>query len=279
LWKARVELMRPGNALLSAVAVVVGLVVARDGALELATWVAAQLAAFLVAGFGNVLNDLRDARLDAKAHPLRPLPSGRITPAAATAWAVLLLGFGLWEAFLAAGWPTFAFAAVNAGVLGLYEWQGKHQGLPGNVLIGLLVASSFLFGALATGTPPASWGVLWLLAAMAFLSTVARELLKDIEDMDADRGERGTLPLTMGPGPARLLALMLVNVAVLLSVLAFTSPPPAWGPAWLLLLGLSDVVFLVGACLAWMDAGRAQRVLKLAMAVALAAFLAGPLLP
>ena len=279
LWKARIELMRLGNCLMAAVGTLVGLVVARAGPLELATWIAAPVAAFLLAGFGNVLNDLRDARLDAKAHPARPLPSGRIRAADARLWAFVLLAFGLWEAYLAAGLATFAFALLNALALAGYEAWFKRAGLPGNVVVALLVASTFAFGAVAAGADPREWGLLWLLIAMAFLANVARELLKDVEDLDADRGERTSLPLTAGPGPTRILAFFLVNAAVLLSILAFFRSPDDWWLPWLAVLGVADVVFVVASCLAWMHVGQAQRLLKLAMLLALAAFLAGPLVP
>lgn len=279
LWRARVAMMRPGNCLMAAVGVLVGLAVVPHGALPMATWIAAPLAAFLVAGFGNVLNDVRDERIDARAHPDRALPSGRITRGAAAAFAALLLAFGLWEAFLAAGWPTLAFAAANALGLVLYEAALKRLGLPGNVLVGLMVASTFAFGALATGAPAAEWGLLWLLVAMAFLANVARELLKDVEDMPADSGERDTLPLRAGAGVTRLLAFFLVNAAVLLSLLAFFHSPAGWSRMWLAVLTGADLLFVLGSSLAWVDVARSQRVLKAAMLAALAAFLAGALVP
>ena len=275
LWRARMEMMRPGNGLMAALGALVGLVVARSGALPLHAWIAAPLAAFLLAGFGNVLNDVRDAKLDAKAHPERPLPSGRIRAADAKTWAFILLALGLYEAYVVAGLPTLAFAVVNALALAAYEFWFKRAGLPGNVVVALLVASTFAFGAVATGTHPSEWGLLWLLIAMAFLSNVARELLKDVEDQDADRGARLTLPLVAGPGATRLLAFFLVNAAVVLSILAFFESPDAWWQPWLGILALADLLFVVASSLAWVSAARSQRLLKLAMLLALAAFLFG----
>lgn len=284
LWRARLAMLRPGNCLMAALGALTGIAIVADppglgGSLAAAAWVAAPAAAFLVAAFGNVLNDLADHRLDARAHPERPLPAGLIGRREAKLTAGLFLALGLWEAYVAAGWPTLAFAGANALALAAYEARLKRAGLPGNVLVALLVASTFAFGALATGVPPTAWGLLWLLAAMAFLANVARELLKDVEDMAADSGERDTFPLRAGAGAARLLAFGLVNAAVLLSALAFLRPPPGWGLGWLAVLAGADLLFLVGAALAWLHVGQAQRVLKLAMLAALAAFLAGALLP
>lgn len=279
LWRARLEMMRPGNCLMAALGTLAGLAVALDGLPPLGKAVAAGAAAFFVAAFGNVLNDLRDWRLDAVAHPGRPLPSGRLRRSDAVASILFFAAFGLWEAFLAGGVPTLLFAGANLLALLAYESWFKRVGLPGNVLVALLVASTFAFGAVAAGVPPSGWGVLWLLMALAFLANVAREVLKDVEDLDADRGERTTLPLQAGPGAARIAAFALANAAVLLSVAAFVLRPEGWWPPWAALLAASDAAFVVGASLSWVDVGRAQRLLKLAMLLALAAFLAGPLVP
>lgn len=278
VWRARFEMARLPNAAMAAVAALVGIIVVRTGPVAPATWLGAPLAAFFIAAFGNVLNDLADVAIDRKAHPARPLPANRIKARDAKMFAVMLLGVGLWESYAARGTQTLAFALANAAALGLYEWRLKRRGLPGNLLVAALVASAFGFGALATGAGPTTWGPLWLLMGLAFLTNAARELLKDVEDMDADRGFRSTLPLRSGPGPARIAAFMLVNSAVLLSILAYVQGPTDWWPWWLALLALADLAFLVGASLAWVSVASAQRVLKAAMAVALLAFLSGPLL-
>lgn len=272
-----VELLRPGNAAMAAAGGAAGFILA-DGAGPADLWLAATLPPFLIAAFGNVVNDLRDMQLDRAAHPRRPLPSGRVRRREAWLLAALLLLGGLaWTQD--AGFGAFALAGLNALLLGVYEARLKAAGLPGNVLVGLLVGSTFLYGGLvATGGLPTG-RMLLLLACLATLTTVARELLKDVEDLDADRGHRATFPLRFGPGLTRLLALGLVNAAVLATLLAFLRPPGGWWLPWLVPLGLADAVFVLGACWAWMDVGAAQRMLKLAMAIALAAFLAGPLVP
>lgn len=279
LWRARAEMMRPGNCLMAAVGAMTGIAVVSGPATAWTTWAATAAAAFLVAAFGNVLNDLRDHALDARAHPDRALPSGRIHRRDATLSAAFFLLLGLWEAFVAGGVPTLAFAGANVLALLAYEAWFKRMGLPGNVLVALLVASTFAFGATAAGAGPSTWGLLWLLMGMAFLANVAREVLKDVEDMAADSGSRTTLPLQAGAGVARLLAFFLVNVAVLMSVVAFFASPEGWSPLWLAVLAGADLLLVLGSSLAWMDVGRAQRVLKLGMGAALAAFLAGAMLP
>lgn len=271
-----VHLVRPGNAVMAAVGGVTGFILA-GGAGAWPLWLAATLPPLLIAAFGNVLNDVRDIELDRKAHPERPLPSGALRRGQAVALAVALLVAGVATAW-PGGWLALLVAAGNAALLGLYEARLKSAGLSGNVLVGLLVGSTFAYGGVvAAGAWPVA-PMLWLLAGVAALTNVAREVLKDIEDQDADRGHRRTFPLRAGPGLARLLALGLVNAAVLGTLVAFVKPPSGWWPWWLLLLGLANAMFLVAASLAWLDVAKAQRLLKLAMLVALAAFLSGPVL-
>lgn len=278
LWRARLRLMRPGNGLMAAVAVLLGaLVVAgADGVTaHFAATGAAALAAFLLSGFGNVVNDLADRDLDAVAHPERPLPSGAVTAAQARTFAGLLLLLGLYEAFVAAGWPTLLFAAANTALLGLYEWRLKARVLWGNLAVALLVASAFAFGAVAAGVGPAGWGPLWALMAMAFLTNVAREVLKDVQDVEADRAVRRTLPAVTGTATPLLLSFFMVNVAVVLSAVAWWWAP--WAPWWGLPLLVADGVLVGSAAFAWLDSRVGQQGLKAGMVVALAAFGLGPL--
>jgi geranylgeranylglycerol-phosphate geranylgeranyltransferase len=272
-------MMRPGNALMAAIGTLAGMVLARGGPLAPITWAAAPAAAFLLSAWGNVRNDLHDIEIDRTAHPGRPLPSGRMRPAQAQAFASLLLLLALAAAYLAARWPTLLFAAANALLLALYESRLKSRGLAGNLAIAFLVATTFLFGAAATGTDVRTWGLVCLLAAMALLVNAARELLKDLEDMPADRGHRTTFPLRSGARATVRLALSLVVAAVAISFLAPAASPALWWRPWLGLLAASDGLFLVAAARAARAPGPSQRLLKLAMAGALAAFLAGPLVP
>lgn len=279
LWQARLQMIRPLNGLMAAVAVLLGglVVVGLDGVMEgFAALGAAALAAFLVAGFGNVVNDIVDRKVDAEAHPDRPLPRGAVSVGQAQGFAGFLLVLGLYEAFMAAGLWTLLFALVNTGLLALYEWRLKAVLLWGNVLVAVLVASSFAFGAVATQTPVAKWGALWALMSMAFLSNVAREVLKDVQDVEADRAVRRSLPMVAGTAAPLLLSTFMVNVAVALSAVAWWRS--SWSAWWGVPLLVADLVLMGSVAFAWIDCRAGQRGLKLGMALALVAFGLGPLL-
>ncbi len=271
-WAARLQILRPTNGVMAAAGVAAGILIARAGPLSPVVWLAAPAAA-LLACYGNVLNDRNDLALDRAAHPNRPLASGRVLLDEARALSWLLLISGIAFAALA-GVAPLLLAAGNLALLHLYEASLKARGLAGNLLVAYLVASTFLFGAAATGQPPSQWGFVWIIAAMAFLATVARELLKDLQDQDADRPQRVTLPMRHAAPVIRLIAFGCVALAVALSIWPLTHRPPTWSVAWLGLLAPADGLLLLGAMMARKSVLVAQRMLKAGMAVALVAFAA-----
>ena len=100
------EITRPANCVLTAVGVAVGAFVAVGPELagmapQLALGCGAAMAC--VAG-GNVLNDWFDRETDRANHPQRPLPSGRLQPAAALRWALPRLHWSVTR--WAGGTPT-----------------------------------------------------------------------------------------------------------------------------------------------------------------------------
>jgi geranylgeranylglycerol-phosphate geranylgeranyltransferase len=266
-------LLRPGNCAMTAFGVAVGAYVqAGAGAAAVLPQVGlAALAGFAFAGAGNALNDWLDRDVDRAAHPERPLPSGR-----ATASDALRLQAGLFA--LAAGAAAlvspacFLFVLAALALMVSYEFRLKARGLPGNLAIGILTGAPFAFGALATGTAAAP---VLLLALLATLATLGREIIKDVEDMAGDVGRR-TLPMRLGRDRALRVAQAALALGVLLSPLPWLLRP-GLGWVYLPLVGLADAGLLLAALRAPRDAHRGQRDAKLGMLVALVAFAAGRL--
>lgn len=280
LWQARVDMMRPANGVMVIVAVWLGMAYALAtpggtvGAALLAparfgaTWYLAPLAAFWIAGFGNVLNDIVDHKIDRRAHPARPLPSGRLNSRQAQGWAAVTLALGLFFAVRASN-AIFLFAVVNAGLLALYEFRFKRWPVIGNLVIAVLVASAFAFGAIAVA-PVASLQAssLWWIMLMVALVNVAREILKDLEDADADTNRR-TLPQVIGATASAWTASTLVGVAVGIDAFLVWSRAD-WTPHGRIVLAIAGLAFIVASGTGCYQAGRGQRALKWAMLVALA---------
>ncbi|MGQ0535496.1 MAG: UbiA family prenyltransferase, partial [Methanobacteriota archaeon] len=264
-----VEVVRPGNALMAAAGVVVGAVATAGLAVEAraAAVGAGAVAAFFVAGAGNALNDYLDRAVDARAHPDRPIPSGRASPVAVLRFSGVLFALGLLAAAIAGPLPALVAAAAVAALL-LYEYAWKARGLLGNVVVGVLTGLTFVMGMAAAD----AFGMVGLaMAALATLATIGREVLKDMEDAPHDEGRR-TLPRTRGLRAAGRVAQAALVVGVLLSPLPLVAGGLVVG-AYALFVGAADVGFLAAVAKVG-DPARAQRLAKSSMVLALVGFLA-----
>jgi len=268
---AYIELVRPHNCVIAGVAAVVGALVASEGEL-LPLMVFVFMAAALVCGGGNAINDYCDREIDAINRPQRPIPSGRLTPAQALGAGRYLFLVGVILA-LPLGLYCVALAIFNSLLLAVYSTWLKRLGLPGNLAIAYLVGSTFLFGGLAVG----KLKLVGVLAAMAALSTAGRELVKDIEDMKGDRklGLK-TFPLRWGPRPAAFLAAAFIGGAMILSPLPFKL---GLDGVYLGVVSASIALFLLALVVVLRNpragAGKASRICRIGMGLGVLAFLAG----
>jgi len=283
----RTELLRPGNSVMSGVAVAAGALV--GAGLPLLSsgglWAvgAAMLVAFLYTGAGNALNDYYDRFTDRVNHPGRPIPSRRISPEGARRFSVALFAAGMLLALFIGhprlNWLTLGIAALNSLLLAAYEMELKARGLLGNLTVSWLTASLFVFGGAAAapfpGPEPFPAPVL-VLALLAFLASMGREIIKGIEDMAGDT-DRRTLPRLVGPLIAGRTAAAWILLAVALSPLP-VFPLGAFRAEWYFPAVLAaDAMFIYSVWVLFRNPGGAQRAAKLAMLLALSAFLLGAL--
>jgi geranylgeranylglycerol-phosphate geranylgeranyltransferase len=181
------EMMRPGNCAMSIVAVAIGTLLAAGGNLAIfsdpfSPAYVAMLVVFLVTGAGNVINDYVDREADRINRPKRPIPSGRVSPRPALAFSLTIFGAGIiLSGFLT--WYALLLAVLNSSLLIIYSYSLQNKILLGNLSVGYLVGSTFLFGGAALGNLylPA------LLMMLAMFSTISREIVKDLEDLEGDR--------------------------------------------------------------------------------------------
>ncbi|WP_435349058.1 geranylgeranylglycerol-phosphate geranylgeranyltransferase [Haloarchaeobius sp. HRN-SO-5] len=267
------ELTRPVNALVAGVLTFIGAFVAvgvavfdADPGLQAGAAVAATVFA---AGGGNAINDYFDRDVDRINDPDRAIPRGAVSPRGALAFSIVL--------FLAAGATALVLPALALGIalfnlLALLVYTQFFKGTPGfgNLLVAYLGGSTFLFGGAAVGNVEASV----TLFALAALSTVSREIIKDVEDVDGDREEGlRTLPVVIGDRRALAVA----AGALVLAVLA--SPVPyfvgTFGVVYLVAVVPADVVMLHAAYVGFEDATASQSTLKYGMFLAAAAFIVG----
>lgn len=161
------------------------------------------LSALLVAAAGYIINDYYDVKIDAINRPSR-LVVGRVLRRRTAMLAHLVLsGSGVvLAAYLSPllGGVTLGAAALLWG----YSARFKRIALVGNVSIATLTAALVLLPELQLQTGNLA---VWRYALAAFLLTVVREIVKDVQDMrgDAHHGCR-TLPLVLGVARTKWVA-------------------------------------------------------------------------
>ncbi|HEU4565986.1 MAG TPA: UbiA family prenyltransferase, partial [Gemmatimonadaceae bacterium] len=209
---AVLQLVRWPNALIAAAGVLLGAWWG-SGHLGWRSGVAA-LAAIALAAAANAWNDVADVAIDARAHPERPLPSGRLSVAGAARIARTMGAAALPLAALAR--PALGLLTIPVlALMRLYSPHLKRRGLPGNIVVAVLASLPFLYGAWAEGAPGAGLRLVAIAAPLHF----AREIAKDLDDAAGDAGARATLALR-APGVARgaLVCAVLLFVALLAPV-------------------------------------------------------------
>ncbi|MBD2769574.1 geranylgeranylglycerol-phosphate geranylgeranyltransferase [Hymenobacter sp. BT664] len=164
-------------------------------------------ATLLVAAGGYIINDYYDIKIDAINRPDR-LVIGRVVNRRKAMLAHLLLsGVGV----LLASWLHPVLGVVTLGTALLlwgYSARFKRVALAGNASIATLTAALVLLPELQLQLARhSSHSVVWPYALAAFLLTMVREIVKDVEDMhgDAQHGCR-TLPLVVGVAQTKWVA-------------------------------------------------------------------------
>lgn len=225
-FQSYLQLMRLKNVLLAAVTVPLGAQFAIGD-----TWASEQLAEVVLQilaviffiGAGNTMNDIKDIAIDREAHPNRPLASGAVSLDSANKFVKLLWTLSI-ICVLAGAYllTTSDYSAVEllaiyviAITLMITYDHGpslKNTGLKGNISISIMVGAVILYGASSVGQ---LWNTLvWWTAGVVFFTNLAREIIKDCADMEADKGTRQTLPMSIGLLKSRMTAYVIVMAAL-----------------------------------------------------------------
>ena len=264
-----VELTRPGNAVAAGGLTFVGAFVA--GGLEAPVPTAlAVVATVLATGGGNAINDYFDREIDAINRPDRPIPRGAVAPRTALAFSVALFVAAVGLTLLL---PPLAIAIAFVNLLALVAYTEVFKGLPGvgNALVAYLTGSTFLYGGAAVDGELRAVGALFALAASA---TMAREIVKDVEDVAGDREEGlRTLPIAVGERRALAVAAAFVLTAVLASPVPYLLG--IFGAPYLVVLAPAVVGMLVATYRSFEHPSTGQAWLKASMFAAAVAFVAG----
>jgi geranylgeranylglycerol-phosphate geranylgeranyltransferase len=280
---AYLRLIRSGNCTMAAIAATIGVFIVYNILISnissgipfpLFESILVFLTVFLITGAGNAINDYYDIDIDRINKPDRPIPSGRIGLSTALYFSLALFALGTLFAFIIN--PVCGIIAlVNSMLLIYYARTLKRTAFLGNLAVGYLTGSTFLFGG-AVFFERGGLEDVFILFLLATLATIAREIVKDIEDIDGDmRDGARTLPIVIGPGKAAGIAALIGLVAVITSPLPYLQS--IMSIRYLFLVAVADLLFAVAVyeILGKNNPGKSSRMFKLAMAFALISFIAG----
>ena len=194
------------------------------------------LSTVLIAAAGNIINDYFDINIDIINKPEKMVLDKIINRRWAMAWHTIFNMAGVSIGFIVAwqiGHIYLGFTQVICSlILWFYSTSFKRQILIGNVLISLLTALAVVvvgfyekqiyesFEAIMSPTGRKLIQVIGVYALFAFVISLVREIVKDLEDMigDAKDGCR-TIPIVWGVEPAKRICYMLLLALQILIVL------------------------------------------------------------
>lgn len=276
-----IEILRPGNALMGAISII--LVALIDKTISIPV-VLAMLAVFFETAAGNVINDYFDYKIDLINKPDRPIPSGRISLKNGRNYGYFLFFMGtvcgFFISYLTNNWIPFAIVLFADVVLYLYAYKLKSTPLLGNLTVGFMTGFGFVFGGFSINNPTIIMTSIFL-GFFALVMTTAREIIKDIEDIEGDKADGArTLPILIGAKkPAILAAILIVVDSTLCPLLYYYH---VFGILYLPVIAIAVVLFIYSAIIILKSqerevAAKASKNLKIGMLIAFVAFVFGSL--
>ncbi len=203
------------------------------------------LSTVLIAAAGYIINDYFDVKTDLINRPDTVVVDRVIKRRSAIILHLTFTAAGIFIGMYAAlktGYLRFAlFHFAAAFLLWVYSTQLKKTLLVGNILVSLLTASVIFMplvyemGTMHKISPGFitahrhllfdAFRITFAYSLFAFITSFAREIIKDMEDYHGDKETGGaTLPITWGMLPARISAFfLLVITAILLSFVVYNT--------------------------------------------------------
>jgi 4-hydroxybenzoate polyprenyltransferase len=207
----------------------------------------------LIAAGGYVVNDIEDVEIDRHNKPEHKRIVERVYPLSICwkiYWFITILGFiiSLYLAFFIHDFVQLAIYPAAVALLWAYSKWFKRQFLIGNLVVAgfcAFVAWVVLYAQMLSTPMPKvilDFGsdevvkyqnyalntlfIFFIYAIFAFISTLFREIIKDIEDVTGDKAQDcRTLPIVLGVPKTKLIALIIgflfLNILLVLSYLCF----------------------------------------------------------
>ncbi len=242
------------------------------------------LVVFFTTSGGNVINDYFDYNIDLVNRPDRVLPSGRMTLKEGKNYAYFLFAGSLITEIISylitRNLIPLIIVIGTIIILFLYAKIFKTKPLIGNFIVSFTTGLTFVFGGYTINNPHIIT-VSYFLGFFACAMTMAREITKDIEDVEGDKKEgANTFPIKYGKKPSAILAFILIIITCALCPILYLNH--IFSIYYLIIIMIAVILFLYSAILLLKNqtpenCHKVAKYLKIGMLIAFVSFVFGSL--
>ena len=195
------------------------------------------LSTVLIAAAGYIINDYFDLKTDLINHPetvvVGKIIKRRLAIILHITFTFLGIFIGMYAALMTGYLRLAIFHIIAASLLWFYSTNFKKQLLVGNIVVSILTAAvafmPFVFevGVLQKAHPGfallhkdlilSCFKITFIFSLFAFITSLAREIIKDMEDYKGDQATGGhTMPIAWGIPASKLNVFFLIVISVIL---------------------------------------------------------------
>lgn len=278
-----IEILRIANVILACITIVLIALISHDYSLAM---LLTTICVFLAMGGGNVINDYFDYKIDLINRPDRPIPSGRISLKNGLYYAYGLFASAMIVSVILSYliqsiWPG-TIVILACIIMYFYGSTLKSTVLIGNITVALLTGVCFIFAGVVSGVDTNSITIIYtsvFLGFFAVLMTTAREIIKDMEDIEGDKKEGVvTFPIKYGLKKSSYIAIPLIVIDCILCPLLYIYN--VFSINYLYIIIIAIIMFVYAALKIMKDQTKenckvASKLTKFGMLVAFIAFVIG----
>lgn len=215
---AIIKITRPSNVFITFLTIFASVLIFSNGDEKLLKFsIIGGIVGALIDAGGNIINDFFDVEIDKINKPKRPIPSGLISRKLALYLYILTTSLGIiLSNFL--GLLPFLISLSSSVLIFLYSFRLKRLPLFGNFIVAFLTGLAFIFaGSIAKNIKKAIIPMVF-----ALLINLAREIIKDIEDIEGDmKAGLNTFPIKAGIKKSIMLSSFILAILILLTPLPY----------------------------------------------------------
>jgi geranylgeranylglycerol-phosphate geranylgeranyltransferase len=185
---------------------------------------------------------------------------------------------GFLISYMTDNWIPFIIVLIADFILYLYAYKLKTTPLIGNLTVGFMTGFGFVFGGFCINNPTIITTSIFL-GFFALVMTTAREIVKDIEDIEGDKADGAkTLPIMIGTKIPALIATILIIVDSALCPLLYFYH--IFSILYLAIIAVAVIIFIYCAIMIMKSqdretAHKVSKYLKIGMLIAFVAFAVG----